>query len=163
MKNDHFCGKAEDFEIERVAKLMTDVQLPALSNRKRFKRLQLRGVFVGGVLLFSSLAVAQVRLLPAPREAHFVGEVAFPATIAVSVPSEETARRWSLTTPQWPMVHARLNSVSRDQFMARHLANHINIVYASTAEKADQALAVKAAMMQALGMQVHLCGDVNCK
>ncbi len=35
------------------------------------------------------LAVAQVRLLPAPREAHFAGETALPATIAVSVPGHD--------------------------------------------------------------------------
>ena len=38
---------------------------------------------------FSTLAVGQVRLLPAPREAHFAGETALPATIAVSVPGHD--------------------------------------------------------------------------
>ena len=37
----------------------------------------------------STLAVSQVRLLPAPREAHFAGETALPATIAVSVPGRD--------------------------------------------------------------------------
>jgi hexosaminidase len=38
---------------------------------------------------FSTLAMGQMRLLPAPREAHFAGETALPATIAVSVPGND--------------------------------------------------------------------------
>ena len=42
-------------------------------------------------LLFAlpAFAVAQPRLLPAPREAHFAGETALPASIAVSVPGHD--------------------------------------------------------------------------
>jgi hypothetical protein len=36
-----------------------------------------------------ALSAAQVRLLPAPREARFAGETALPATIAVNVPGRE--------------------------------------------------------------------------
>ncbi len=79
----------------------------------------------------------------------------------VALPAEETERRWMETTPQWPIVHAKLNGVSRDQFMARHRANHINVAYAPTAEEADRALAVKAVLLQESGIQVHLCGDVR--
>jgi L-fucose isomerase-like protein len=80
---------------------------------------------------------------------------------AVSLPEAETNRRWAETTPQWPMMHAVLHGVSRDQFMARHHANHINVAYAPSAAAADQALAAKAAMFDALGVSVHLCGTVN--
>jgi hypothetical protein len=45
--------------------------------------------------------------------------------------------------------------------MARHKANHINVVYAPTAEVADRALAAKAAALHAMGLHVHLCGDVK--
>ncbi len=76
----------------------------------------------------------------------------------VSLPAEETARRWAETTPQWPIVHTLLHGVSRNQFMARHRANHINIAYAPTAEVADKALQTKAAMFAELGVSVHLCG-----
>lgn len=76
----------------------------------------------------------------------------------VSLPDEETQRRWQSVTPQWPIVHAILHGVTRDQFMARHKANHINIVYAPSAEIADKAMAVKAAMMHEMGLLVHLCG-----
>jgi len=44
--------------------------------------------------------------------------------------------------------------------MARHKANHLNVAYAPTAAQADQALAAKAAMLHALGLEVHLCGAV---
>jgi len=79
----------------------------------------------------------------------------------VTLPEEETNRRWAETTPQWPIMHAVLHGVTRDQFMGRHRANHINVVYAPSAEEADRALAVKAAMFHELGVPVNLCGDVK--
>jgi hypothetical protein len=45
--------------------------------------------------------------------------------------------------------------------MARHRANHVNIAYAPDAKAAANALAVKAAMFDALGVRVHLCGAVK--
>ncbi|MEW6579965.1 MAG: fucose isomerase [Chloroflexota bacterium] len=78
----------------------------------------------------------------------------------VKLPDAETQRRWQLTTPAWPIMHAVLHGVSRDQLMGRHQANHIQVVYAPSAEEADKALAAKAAMFQAMGLHVHLCGDV---
>ena len=54
-----------------------------------------------------------------------------------------------------------LHGVSRDQLMARHKANHIQVVYAPSAETANKALAVKAAMFDELGLTVHLCGDLK--
>jgi hypothetical protein len=74
------------------------------------------------------------------------------------LPAAETERRWQATTPQWPIMHAVLHGVSRDQMMARHQANHIQVAYAPSAEQADLALATKAAMFAALGVKVHLCG-----
>lgn len=80
---------------------------------------------------------------------------------ALELPDEETQRRLDATTPQWPIMHALLHGVSRDQFMARHKANHLNVAYANDAETADKALLVKAAMFAELGVQVHLVGDVR--
>jgi hypothetical protein len=77
---------------------------------------------------------------------------------AIALPEEETRRRWSLTTPQWPMMHVILHGVTRDQFMARHRANHVSVAYAPTAEQADKVLAAKASMFAGLGIKVHLCG-----
>ncbi len=79
----------------------------------------------------------------------------------IELPAEETDRRWSETTRQWPLVSAVFDGVSRDALMARHRANHVNIAYAPDSQLAQQALAVKAAMFQALGVQVHLCGTVS--
>ena len=77
---------------------------------------------------------------------------------AVALPPEETERRWQATNPEWPVMHAVIHGVSRDQFMARHKANHLNVAYAPDAETADKALVAKAAMFAKLGVQVHLCG-----
>jgi hypothetical protein len=79
----------------------------------------------------------------------------------VTLPAKETERRWKLTTPQWPIMHAVLHGVSRDQMMARHKANHIQVVYAPSADDADKALAAKAAMFAMMGVKVHLCGEVK--
>jgi hypothetical protein len=79
----------------------------------------------------------------------------------VQLPQDETDRRWQMTTPQWPIMHAVLHGVSRDQLMARHKSNHINVAYAPTGDIADKALAAKAAMMAEMGIEVNFCGDVK--
>jgi hypothetical protein len=78
---------------------------------------------------------------------------------AVELPQEETERRWQATNPEWPIMHAVLHGVTRDQFMARHKANHLNVAYAPDHETADAALLAKAALFAELGLRVHLCGD----
>ena len=60
-----------------------------------------------------------------------------------------------------PLMNAVLYGVTRDQMMARHRANHIQVAYAPDAETANAALATKVAMMQGLGVTVHLCGTAN--
>jgi hypothetical protein len=75
------------------------------------------------------------------------------------LPAAETERRLSLTSPEWPIMHAVLHGVGRDQLMAKHQANHIQVAYASDAAAADRALTAKAAFFDALGLDVHLCGD----
>jgi hypothetical protein len=54
-----------------------------------------------------------------------------------------------------------LHGVDRNQFMARHKANHANVAYATDAETADKALVAKAALFAKLGVTVHICGTVN--
>jgi hypothetical protein len=76
----------------------------------------------------------------------------------VELPQEETERRWRITTPQWPIMHAVLYGVSRDQMMARHKANHIQVAYAPHAEGANLALAAKAAFFREAGLDVSICG-----
>lgn len=78
---------------------------------------------------------------------------------AITLPEAETQRRWEGTTPSWPMMHAVTYGLTRDQFMAKHQSNHIQVVYAPDAKTADRALAAKAAMAEAMGIEVHLCGS----
>ena len=77
---------------------------------------------------------------------------------AIALPAEETERRWQITTPQWPIMHAVLYGVSRDQLMGRHKANHIQVFYGRDAASADIALETKAAMANALGIDTYICG-----
>ena len=79
----------------------------------------------------------------------------------VSLPEDETRRRKEATNPEWPIAHVVHHGVSRDQFMARHKANHVQVAYAPTAADADDALTAKAALFERLGVSVHLCGDVD--
>src|SRR5204862_512778 len=37
----------------------------------------------------------------------------------IELPREETERRWRITTPQWPIMHAVTYGVTRDQMFAR--------------------------------------------
>lgn len=77
---------------------------------------------------------------------------------AIELPEEETQRRLQETTPQWPIMHAVTYGVSRDQMMARHKANHINVAYATSAKQADDCLYAKAELAKQMGMDVSLCG-----
>ncbi|HTR04186.1 MAG TPA: fucose isomerase [Thermoanaerobaculia bacterium] len=77
----------------------------------------------------------------------------------VKLSDAETERRWRATTPQWPIMHAVLYGITRDQMMAKHKANHIQVAYAPDAATANRALVRKAAMARALGIRVNLCGD----
>lgn len=79
----------------------------------------------------------------------------------VELPDAETERRKQATNPEWPIAHVVLHGVNRDQFMARHKANHAQVVYAPDADTADKALLAKAAMFNAMGIRVHLVGTVN--
>ena len=76
----------------------------------------------------------------------------------VELPPAETQRRLDATTPQWPIMHAVTYGVSRDQLMAKHQANHIQVAYANDAKAADECLLSKAHFARALGLQVNLCG-----
>ena len=58
-------------------------------------------------------------------------------------------------------MHAVLHGVTRDQMMARHKSNHIQVAYAPSAAMADKALAAKAVMFAGMGLAVHVCGNVS--
>jgi hypothetical protein len=76
----------------------------------------------------------------------------------IELPQEETERRWRITTPQWPIMHTVLYGVTRDQLMARHKSNHVQVAYAPDADGARLALAAKAATFREMGIQVSICG-----
>jgi len=78
---------------------------------------------------------------------------------ALRLPDSEVERRWSITTPQWPLMNAVLYAVSRDHFMARHKSNHIQVAYAPDGETARSVLASKAAAVAELGITVNFCGE----
>lgn len=77
---------------------------------------------------------------------------------SISLPTEETTRRLEATTSVWPIMHGVTYGVSRDQMMARHKANHVQVAYADDAAAADEAFWARAAMASSLGIKVHLCG-----
>jgi hypothetical protein len=108
----------------------------------------LKGVAKPGAVVWSRVFVEGERL-----------HVDIGRATAIDLPPEETKRRWSEATTQWPIMNAILPGITRDQFMARHRANHLNVAYAPTAEIADKALAAKAFMMAEMGIIVHRCGD----
>jgi hypothetical protein len=76
----------------------------------------------------------------------------------VELPRAETERRWRITTPQWPIMHAVTCGVTRNQMMARHKSNHIQVAYAPSVEGAGLALATKAAAFREMGLEVAICG-----
>jgi hypothetical protein len=76
----------------------------------------------------------------------------------VELPQEETERRWRITTPQWPIMHTVLYGISRDQMMARHKSNHVQVAYAPDTQGAALALGAKAAMFREMGLDVSVCG-----
>lgn len=79
----------------------------------------------------------------------------------VSLPEEETNRRWQNTTPSWPIMHAVLPGISKNQMMARHKANHIQVVYADSKESAINAAKMKATVFNSLGIKTSICGDLH--
>ncbi len=76
----------------------------------------------------------------------------------VELPQAETQRRWDITTPQWPIMHAVTRGVSRDRMMGRHKSNHIQVAYAPDPAAARFALGAKIAAFRKLGLDVSVCG-----
>ena len=79
----------------------------------------------------------------------------------VTLPAAETERRWQETTPQWPIMHTVFKGITRDQMMARHKSNHIQVVYAPNVKAAHRACRIKAAAFAELGITVHICGELS--
>jgi len=79
----------------------------------------------------------------------------------VELPPAETERRKQSTNPEWPIAHVVLHGITRDQFMGRHKANHVQVVYAPDADTAQKALTAKVALFAKLGVRVFVCGEVD--
>ncbi len=77
---------------------------------------------------------------------------------AVDLPAEESERRSQATSPEWPMMHAVLHGINRDQMMGHHKSNHIQVAYANSEAEAERAMRAKAALADALGIKAFLCG-----
>lgn len=80
---------------------------------------------------------------------------------SLALPASEVLRRRAATTPEWPIMNAVLHGVTRDQMMARHQANHIQVAYAPGRQGAWRAAMAKAAAFDAMGITTHLCGEVE--
>ncbi|MGH9582962.1 MAG: fucose isomerase [Bryobacteraceae bacterium] len=78
---------------------------------------------------------------------------------AVELPREETERRWRTTTPQWPIMHAVFDGISKEQMMARHKSNHIQVAYAPDKKGAARGLAAKAAFFREASLETSICGE----
>ena len=77
----------------------------------------------------------------------------------MALPTAEVQRRWALTTPQWPIMNAVLEGVSRDQMMAQHQANHIQVAYAPSRDIGLKAMNVKAACSMPWGLKFTSAGS----
>ena len=108
-----------------------------------------KGVSKPGWIVWSRVYVEDGRL----KFDTGIGEV-------VALPHAETQDRWNLTTSQWPIMHVVLQGIDRDQMMAQHKSNHIQVVYAPSKAAARTGLAAKAAAMKSLGLEVFICGKI---
>ncbi len=108
-----------------------------------------KGISKPGWIVWSRVYIADGKL----KYDTGLGEV-------VTLPKEETQDRWNLTTSQWPIMHTVLKGITRDQMMARHQSNHIQVVYAPDKAGAKKGLYAKAAAMRELGLEVALCGKI---
>ena len=105
----------------------------------------IRGISKPGAVVWSRIYIADERL-----------KMDLGRATAIELPRTETERRWNATTPQWPIMHAVFHGVTRDQMMARHQANHIQVAYANSAAEADIAMQAKAIAAAELGMEVAI-------
>ncbi len=109
----------------------------------------IRGISKAGAVVWSRLFIADGRL-----------QMDIGRASAIDLPAAETLRRWEATTAQWPIMHAVFRGMTRDQLMARHLANHIQVAYANSESEATLVVQAKAVAAHTLGIDVWYCGDV---
>lgn len=76
----------------------------------------------------------------------------------LELPLDETLRRQNATSPEWPIVHATLHGVDRDQLISHHHSNHIQLAYVDEAADPFEVARMKAAVFSSIGIVSHLCG-----
>ncbi len=108
----------------------------------------LKGVSKPGEIVWSRIYIVANK----PEDGSWAG----PASLSCR---NKRPRRREATTPQWPIMHAVTYGISRDQMMARHKSNHIQVAYANSEAAADDAMLAKAAMAARLGMVVNIGGS----
>ncbi len=79
---------------------------------------------------------------------------------AYELPTEEFSRRRNATSPEWPLLNAVLDGVSRDQLMGGHQSNHITVGYVDEGKVED---VFRAFVAQAIthGMKVRVAGSAK--
>ncbi len=107
----------------------------------------LKGISKPGEIVWSRIFVESNKLKADLGRGH-----------VADLPAAEVERRWQSTTPQWPIMNAVLHGVNRDQLMARHKSNHIQVAYGKDAYSAKLAMLAKAVTFRELGIEVNLCG-----
>ena len=107
----------------------------------------LKGISKPGEIVWSRIFVESNKLKADLGRGH-----------VADLPAAEVERRWQSTTPQWPIMNAVLHGVNRDQLMARHKSNHIQVAYGKDAYSAELAMLAKAVAFRELGIEVNLCG-----
>jgi hypothetical protein len=107
----------------------------------------LKGISKPGEIVWSRIFVESGRL-----------KAALGRATVVELPKEEVERRWASTTPQWPIMNAVLHGVNRNQLMAQHKSNHIQVAYGKDSDSANLAMMAKAVAFRELGIEVCLYG-----
>ena len=59
-------------------------------------------------------------------------------------------------------MHAVTYGISRDQMMARHKANHLNVVYVRDDTSALECLLMKAELAERLGINILMWNSKKC-
>ena len=114
---------------------------------RRVKSMPLHWGIFALLFVLPTLAVAHVRLLPAPRESHFAGETALPKAITVSVPGRDAEDEFAASDLEEAVKDAGLADLKEAKAVYR-----VTLLRSGSAEAktvlARQGLALDAAMQE---------------
>ena len=92
--------------------------------------------------------------------AHYIGTKIFlhiGTGTAVELPAAEFERRRQATSPEWPLMNAVLDGVSRDQLMGNHQSNHVTVAYVPE-ERLTEIFRAAVAQAVTQGLEVTVAG-----